>query len=97
MLVTRLTKIAMCLALAGFCLIVYFDNITDPHSKLSVRPACDEHGHDLSRQPANVPGGHQPFRLEDRLWSDHRRGSGMRHPVPRRRRSHVAGKESPGD
>jgi predicted small integral membrane protein len=32
MLVTRLTKIAMCLPLAGFCLIVTFDNITDPHS-----------------------------------------------------------------
>jgi predicted small integral membrane protein len=32
MLITRLTKIAMCLALAGFCLIVTFDNITDPHS-----------------------------------------------------------------
>jgi predicted small integral membrane protein len=32
MLITRLAKIAMCLALAGFCLIVTFDNITDPHS-----------------------------------------------------------------
>ena len=32
MLITRLAKIVMCLALAGFCLIVTFDNIADPHS-----------------------------------------------------------------
>ncbi|MGB6346484.1 MAG: DUF2165 domain-containing protein [Methyloceanibacter sp.] len=32
MLITRLAKIAMCLALAVFCLVVTFDNITDPHS-----------------------------------------------------------------
>jgi len=30
--ITRLAKIAMCLALAGFCLLVAFDNITAPHS-----------------------------------------------------------------
>jgi predicted small integral membrane protein len=29
MLITRLTKIVMCLALAVFCLLVAFDNITD--------------------------------------------------------------------
>jgi len=32
MLVTRLAKILMCLALALFCLLVAFDNVTDPHS-----------------------------------------------------------------
>ncbi len=30
MLITRLAKIVMCLALAGFCGIVVFDNLTDP-------------------------------------------------------------------
>ena len=30
MLITRLAKIAMCLSLAIFCLLVAFDNITDP-------------------------------------------------------------------
>ena len=32
MLITRLAKIVMCLALAAFCLLVAFDNITDPAS-----------------------------------------------------------------
>jgi predicted small integral membrane protein len=32
MLITRLTKIGMCLTLAVFCLLVTFDNVTDPHS-----------------------------------------------------------------
>ena len=29
MLITRLAKILMCLALAGFCLLVAYDNIAD--------------------------------------------------------------------
>lgn len=32
MLLTRLAKIAVCLALAGFCLLVAFDNVTDPQA-----------------------------------------------------------------
>jgi predicted small integral membrane protein len=32
MLITRLAKIAVCLSLAGFCLLVAFDNVTDPHA-----------------------------------------------------------------
>lgn len=32
MLITRYAKILICLALAGFCLLVAFDNIADPHS-----------------------------------------------------------------
>ena len=32
MLITRLAKILMCLALALFCLLVAYDNVTDPHS-----------------------------------------------------------------
>jgi predicted small integral membrane protein len=32
MLITRLAKIVMCLALGVFCLVVTFGNITDPHS-----------------------------------------------------------------
>jgi predicted small integral membrane protein len=31
LLITRLAKIAMCLSLAAFCLLVAFDNIFDPH------------------------------------------------------------------
>jgi predicted small integral membrane protein len=32
MLITRLAKILMCLALALFCLLVAYDKIADPHS-----------------------------------------------------------------
>jgi predicted small integral membrane protein len=32
MLITRLAKILMCLALALFCLLVAYDNVTDPQS-----------------------------------------------------------------
>ena len=45
--------------LAAFCLLVTFDNITDYGIELSVRAARAEHGHDLPRQQADVPGDHQ--------------------------------------
>ena len=59
MLITRYAKIAMSLVLAAFCLLV---DLRQPHRlrhQLSVRAARDEHGHDLSRQCADVPLDHQ--------------------------------------
>ena len=36
MLITRLAKILICLALAPFCLLVAYDNVTDPHWNYTV-------------------------------------------------------------
>ena len=78
MLITRLAKIVMCLALAAFCLLVAYDNITDLHCELHVRAARDEHGHDLSRTTSLMYRAiTNPLAVADHLCADHRRARGV--------------------
>src|SRR6476619_325028 len=55
MLITRLAKIAMCLSLAIFCLLVAFDNITDPQSNY-------EFVSHVMSMDTTFPGNHLTYR-----------------------------------
>ena len=93
MLIARYAKIVMSLALAAFCLLVAFDNLTDYGTNyLFVQ-------HVLSMD-TTFPGNALMYRLDhqsravaDRLRADHRRRGRDRHSVSRRRHSPGPGAE----
>jgi hypothetical protein len=90
MLITRLAKILISLSLALFCLLVAFDNVTDPHSNYEFVT------HVLSMDttfPGNTlmyRSGDQSDPLADRLCPDHCHPVRVRCAVLRRRLAHVA-------
>ena len=95
MLITRLAKILMCLALALFCLLVAYDNVTDPHSNY-------EFVQHVMSMDTTFPDNKLMYRSVTNpiLWQIVyaliiATAVRLRRPVPRRRHAHVADAATP--
>ena len=91
MLITRLAKILMCLVLAVFCLLVAYDNITDPHSNYEFVQHVMSMDTTFPDNRLRYRAVTKPLAVADHLCTHHRHADRVRNTVPRRRHRHVAG------